>query len=255
MHGSVQICMQAWFDARIIEVDRKPHMAKTCECSFWYALYEMPEFLPRDWSKRKLLQISPNPVALSGITTMREAIGMSFEETIAASLPNSLDNAPRIFWIKDGARWYSSLKDSTATPDHSLDEFADYLESQLISAQPYFSEKKPPSLKKPGRRSTDHQPVAGPKNVTNEITYAELFMRSVEQIQSDTPPEEEVDDSGDDDDESGLLPSWNPFQVQVVAPAPVKDPYADAWAAMHAALESIQKVCNYTITGHLVLNL
>ena len=241
------VLLQAWFDARIIEVDRKPHIAKTCECSFWYALYEIPKFLPRDWSKRKLLQISPNPVSLSGITTMREAIGMSFEETIAASLPNSLVNAPKTFWVKDGARWYSSLKDST---DHSFDEFADYLESQLISAQPFFSEKKPPSLKKPGRHSTDdHQPVAGPKK---EITYTELFMKSMEQVQSDTQCSEELEVE-DDDDESGLLPSWNPFQVeQFVAPAPVKDPYADAWEAMHDALESIHKVCHtmyYIVTA------
>lgn len=213
-------------------------MAKTCECSFWYALYEIPEFLPRDWSKRKLLQISPNPVSLSGITTMREAIGMSFEETIAAS---SLVNAPRTFWVKDGVRWYSSLKDSTDY--NSFDEFADYLESQLISAEPFFSEKKPPSLKKPSRRSTDdHQPVAGPQK---EITYTELFMKSMEQVHSDTQCSEELEVEDDDDDESGLLPSWNPFQVeQFVAPAPVKDPYADAWEAMHAALESIHKVCH-----------
>ncbi|KAG0579855.1 hypothetical protein KC19_4G129000 [Ceratodon purpureus] len=228
-----------WFDAKVISIKRKPHSSNSCECLFRIALYEIPKNLPTDWSRRKLLPVSPEAVALKEITTMREAKDIEFEEIISASLTNTISSSPRI-WVTDGKCWYSTLQSARPAFEisHGLDDdYAEYLE-RLLLCQPLEQEQIRP--KKVG--STEpafRKNVAVPKATAKEITYADLFFKNMELVQCDDSSENLIQDS---DDESGLLPSWNPLELnRYVDPEPVPDPYEDVWEDMQAMLESTRK--------------
>lgn len=183
---------------------------------------------------------------------------MSFDEIIAASLPDALISIPRI-WSKDGARWYSTVESARPASENSdeLGDFAGYLEKLL--SQPFLpkgkskanvlnwpflpkGKSKPNVLNRPLLHSEPNRfksrattAAAAARNGAKEIAFAEYY-RSVRQAKLDIPPEEI--------DEEGLLPSWNPFiHIQSVAAAPLHDPLADIWEDMRLALESINKVC------------
>ena len=234
LHTVISVCVkQAWFDANIIDIQRKRHTSNLCKCSFWVALYEVPVILPRDWRQRKLLPVSLNAEPLRRMTTMREARSMSFENIIAASLPNVI-NTPRI-WAKDGARWWSSLDQCHSPDSEDAGLFADYLEQVLLHDS--FSlpeEKRKPTVRKKAPNDRD------------QITYTESFKSYSLVLDS-----EETQGPAPDETESGLLPTWLPWarsmEAAVAPAASVPDPLADVWEELRLArleLESGNSVSN-----------
>ncbi|KAG0616438.1 hypothetical protein M758_5G115600 [Ceratodon purpureus] len=118
IHAGIDVCVMtrhkhsdeksaAWYDAKVIDIERRPHTPKSCKCSFKIALYSIPASLPRDCRDRTLLPVSQNTVSWKNLSIMREARSLSFEAIVAASLPNVV-NSPKI-WAKDGTRWFSSF--------------------------------------------------------------------------------------------------------------------------------------------------